>query len=258
VNTVFLFGFERRRQRHCNEPKRYDPTRYIRSSEIEQKAKAIIRSMNRRFKTKFNYTKIHGHRRLFEVDQYRWFKGRTKDQIRRTFGTLKSLHEVVSASKVQARKGLEKKKASYKSKDKPHLLEDLINVLQEFVQKQHIFTKRYLIIIKREGACERNGVTRQNLPLSAYYNAVSDAEVSRRQQYQQCGYGNWGSGHPLFQVNLTLRSRQPPRYRGWGGAPPTDWQQRWGGRQIQTERITSVKFNWGTRKHSREYDGEWS
>ena len=102
--------------------------------------------MTTRPKTKYSYRGIPEHSEALEVHQYVDHKRRANNQIALTFGVLKSLHLIISEAAVRAYKGSVNKQ----EEDKKLLPEHLACVVQEFVQKQHIYAKRYLLKLKKQ------------------------------------------------------------------------------------------------------------
>ena len=63
------------------------------------RSKAIIRPMNRRFETKFNYSRIKNYRPI-EATKYLEYKRHITSIIKISYSSLKTLHKCIAESKV--------------------------------------------------------------------------------------------------------------------------------------------------------------
>ena len=123
--------------------------------EFESKCrlKAIIRFMNRRFKTKFNYSRIKNYRPI-EAAKYLEYKRHITSIIDILHSLLKMLQKCIAERNVIDKKTTSKT-GRYKTEgNRSQISEDFLIVIQGFIQEQHICAKRYLPQVKSRGTWE--------------------------------------------------------------------------------------------------------
>ena len=109
--------------------------------------------MNRKLETKFDYSRIKNYQPI-EAMKYSEYKKHITSIINISYSSLKTLHKCIAERKVIDKKTTSKT-GRYKTEgDRSQISEDLLIVIQGFIQEQHICAKRYLPQVKSRGTWE--------------------------------------------------------------------------------------------------------